>query len=87
MLLAFLLAAALQQSPAALPAACAGARSTPQPVDVAPDADVRALARFDGGRKSGGRAGKGGAISGRICGLGLDSIGSVANVRRRPTPW
>ncbi len=81
MLLAFLVAAALQQSPAALPAACAGARATPPPVDVAQlMRAVRALAADSMAGREIGRPGGEKArryIVGRLRGLGLDSIGGV----------
>lgn len=82
MLLALLFAAALQQSPAATPAACVGARATPPSVDGAQlMRDVRALAAdsMEGreiGRPGGAKARR--YIAGRIRGLGLDTLGSLA---------
>lgn len=82
MLLALLSAALLQQSPAAIPAACSGARATAPAVDGAQlMRDVRALAAdsMEGreiGRPGGEKARR--YVAGRIRGLGLDSIGSAA---------
>jgi hypothetical protein len=82
MLLALLFATALQQSPAAIPAACDRARATPPAVDGAQlMRDVRVLAADSMEGREVGRAGGEKArrfIAGRIRGLGLDTLGSVA---------
>jgi hypothetical protein len=82
MLLVFLLAATLQQSPAAIPATCGGARVTPPAVDgtqLMRDVGALAADSMEGreiGRPGGEKARR--YIAGRIRGLGLDTIGSVA---------
>jgi Zn-dependent M28 family amino/carboxypeptidase len=82
MLLAVLLVSALHQSPAAIPATCSGARAGAPAVDGARlMADVRALAADSmEGRELGQPGGETARryLVGRIRGLGLDSVGGLA---------